>query len=67
MTNCDNPERPIGRYQDFLDTALGTDMTQAMENRHAARVLEAIDYADQENYVEASALFLMAFNTAPTD
>ena len=67
MTNCDNPERPIGRYQDFLDTALGTDMTQAMENRHAAGVLEAIDYADQENYVEASALFLMASNTAPTD
>ncbi|MCX5961578.1 MAG: hypothetical protein NT070_00090 [Cyanobacteria bacterium] len=68
MTNRgNNPERPVSIYQDFLDATLGSDMTQAIENGHAARVLEAIDYADQGNYGEAAALFLMAFNTAPTD
>lgn len=67
MTNRNNPERPVVRYQDFLDAALGTDMTQVMENCHSATVLEAMDYADQGNYGEASALFSMASNIAPTD
>ncbi|BAY95406.1 MULTISPECIES: tetratricopeptide repeat protein [unclassified Tolypothrix] len=68
MTNLgNNPERPVGRYQDFLDATFGSDMTQSMENRHAARVLEAIDYADQGNYAEAADLFLMASNTATTE
>lgn len=67
MTNRNNPERPVGRYQDFIDAALGTDMTQLMENRHTTRVLEAIDYVDQGNYGEASARFLIASSTAPTD
>ncbi|EDX82810.1 hypothetical protein S7335_1113 [Synechococcus sp. PCC 7335] len=66
MNSRNKPEHPVGRYQDFLDAALGTDMTQGMEKRHAARVLEAIDYADQEDYVEATALFSMASSTAPT-
>jgi tetratricopeptide (TPR) repeat protein len=68
MTNRDNnPERPVVRYQDFMDATLGSDMTQAMENRHASRVLEAVDHAEQGNYAEAAALFLIALNTAPTE
>jgi tetratricopeptide (TPR) repeat protein len=62
-----NPDRPVGRYQDFIDATLGSDMSQSMENHHAARVLEAIDYADQGNYAEAADLFLMASNTATTE
>jgi tetratricopeptide (TPR) repeat protein len=68
MTNRDNnPERPVSKYQDFLDASLGTDITQAMENRHAVRVLEAIDCLEKGNYAEATALFLMTSNIAPTE
>jgi len=67
MTNQNNSERPIGRYQDFLDAALGSNMTQAMESSHASRVLEAVNHAEQGNYAKAAASFLLAFGTAPTD
>lgn len=60
-------DRPIDRYQDFLSDILESDLDQAMEAHHFDRFLKAIDCAEKGNYNEASALFSIAFNTAPID
>jgi len=68
MTNQDNnPDRPLVKYQEFLDAHFGSFYTQTIEERHASIFLEAVDHAEQGNYIEAVDLFIRASNTAPTE
>jgi tetratricopeptide (TPR) repeat protein len=66
INHNDISERPVGKYQDFLDGAVGSDFSRAMEEGHAYRVLEAIEYAKNGSYDESFSSFVMASRSAPT-
>jgi tetratricopeptide (TPR) repeat protein len=61
MKNRD--DLPIKKFQNFVDAALGDEMSQGLENLHSDRLLEAIEQARIGSYAEASVSFTMCSGT----